>query len=87
MSCTNSPKTSSPSTSEEPVLRLAMAKAKARAEHSENFEYGLKTVTDRSTIAYYLAEFINRVSCFKGRDSSSLSLFLAQTHQKKFLPQ
>jgi hypothetical protein len=53
MSFTNSPKPFSPSASKDPVLRLATAKAKARAEQSENFEYGLKTFTDRSTLAYY----------------------------------
>ncbi len=83
MSCTNSPKTFSPSTSEDPVLRLAMAKAKARAKQSENFEYGLKTFTYRST-------FINLLfwqnSCFKGKDPSPLYLCLAQTRQKTFSP-
>jgi hypothetical protein len=63
--------------SDDPVLRLVMAKAKARAKQSENFEYGLKTFTDKSTLSYYLAEFVNRVSCFKGRDSLSSSLCLA----------
>jgi hypothetical protein len=42
MSCTNSPKTFSPSMSEDPVLRLVTAKPKARAKQSENIEYGLK---------------------------------------------
>ncbi len=37
--------------SEDPVLRLAMAKAKARAEQSKNFEYGLKTFSERNTLA------------------------------------
>jgi hypothetical protein len=73
--------------SKDHVLKLVMAKAKARAKQSENFEYGLKTVTDKSTIAYYLAEFVNRVSCFKGRDFSSSSLCLTRNHQNLFLPQ
>ncbi len=50
----NSPKPFSPSISEDPVLRLAIAKAKTRAKQSENFEYGLKPFTERNTIAYYL---------------------------------
>jgi hypothetical protein len=44
-----------------------MAKAKAKAKQSENFEYGLKTFTERNTSLLF-AEFINRVSHFKGRD-------------------
>jgi hypothetical protein len=43
-----------PQTIKDRILRLAMAKAKARPEQSENFEYGLKTFTDGNTLAYYL---------------------------------
>jgi hypothetical protein len=63
MSCTNKLETLSPSTIKDRILRLAMAKAKSKAKQSENFEYGLKMFTERNTLAYYLAEFINNVRC------------------------